>query len=57
MSDELIDLQVAIEVVLDKAWKLAAALDTAKGTTLPHTAGNELECYFEIQVSMVCSLA
>lgn len=45
MSDELVDLEVAIHVVRDKARKLSAALDTAERATLPDAAGDELECY------------
>ncbi|KAL2288320.1 hypothetical protein FJTKL_04365 [Diaporthe vaccinii] len=43
VGDELVDLQVAVKVVLDETRELAAALDTAKGATLPHTAGDQLE--------------
>ena len=44
MSDELVDLELAVEVVADEAAHLGAALDATKGASLPHTAGNELEC-------------
>jgi hypothetical protein len=45
VGDELVNLEVAIHVVGDKAGKLSAALDTAESATLPDTAGDELECY------------
>lgn len=47
MGDEFVDLQVAVEVVLNKAWKLSATLHTTKGTSLPHTASDELESYLK----------
>lgn len=47
MSNELVDLELAVEVVLDEAGELAAALDTAERTALPHTAGDQLKCYFQ----------
>lgn len=48
VSDELVDLELAIEVVLDEVGKLSAALDTAESATLPYTAGDELECCLQI---------
>lgn len=48
VRDELIDLELAVEVVLHEPWELAASLDATKGTSLPHTAGDELECYMDI---------
>jgi hypothetical protein len=53
VGDELIDLQLALQVVIYQVGKLAAAFDTTEGTALPDTAGNELECcsrYKEIQI-------
>lgn len=44
MGDELVNLQLAVEVVVDEIRKLSAALDTAKGTTLPYASSDELEC-------------
>lgn len=43
MRDELVDLEVAVEVVVDEAGQLGAALDTAKSAALPYAAGDELE--------------
>lgn len=43
MGDELIDLEVAVHVIRNEAGQLRAALDTAKRTAFPHTAGNQLE--------------
>lgn len=43
MSDELIHLERAAEVVGDEALHLGAALDASKGAALPHAAGDELE--------------
>ncbi len=44
MGDELVDLELAVEVIADEATHLGTALDATKGASLPHTAGNELEC-------------
>ena len=44
MRDELIDLELAIQVVLDKVWELSAALDTTEGASFPYTTSDELEC-------------
>lgn len=43
MGDELVDLEVALHVVGDKAGELSTALDTAEGASLPYTSGDELE--------------
>jgi hypothetical protein len=59
VSDELVDLELALHVVVNQTRKLGAALDSAKstslttfvsnlrpsgeGTYLPDTASNELE--------------
>lgn len=43
VSNELVDLEVTLEVVGDKAGQLAAALDTTESATLPYTASDELE--------------
>lgn len=43
MRDELVDLELAVEVVADEAGELRAALDAAKGASLPHAARDELE--------------
>jgi len=45
VSDELVNLEVALHVVRDKAGKLGAALDATEGAALPDTACDELECY------------
>jgi len=44
VSNELINLELAIKIILDEARKLRTALDTAERTTLPDTTGDELEC-------------
>lgn len=44
VRNELVDLEAALEVVLDQAGELAAALDTTKGAALPYTTRDELEC-------------
>lgn len=46
MGDEFIHLQLAIEVVVDQAGKLSAPFDSSKGAPFPHTASDELECYW-----------
>lgn len=43
VGDELIDLELAIHVVVNEVGKLGATLDTTEGTSLPDTAGDELE--------------
>ena len=43
MSNELIHLEIALQIVVHEAGELRAALDTAKSTALPHTPSNELE--------------
>ena len=45
VGDELVDHQLAAEVVVHQAWQLAAALDAAECAALPHTSGDQLECY------------
>lgn len=47
VGDEFVDLEITVEVVLDKSWKLSAALHTTKGTSLPYTSGDKLECCFK----------
>lgn len=44
MRDELVHLEGSPLVVRDEVFELRAALDAAKGATLPHTTGDELEC-------------
>lgn len=43
VRNELIDLQLAIHVVLNKAAHLTAALDATESTSLPDTTGDQLE--------------
>lgn len=43
VSDELVDLESALEVVVDKTGELRATLNTAESATLPASAGDELE--------------
>lgn len=45
VSDELVHLELAVEVVVDETRKLCATLDTTEGTSLPDTTSDELECY------------
>lgn len=44
VRDELVDLELAVEVVADQARQLRAALDAAEGASAPDTAGYQLEC-------------
>lgn len=44
VRDELVHLELAVEVVVDQAGQLRAALDAAKGAALPYSASDELEC-------------
>ena len=43
VGDELIDLQLAVQVVIDQARQLAATFDTTESTTFPNTTSNKLE--------------
>lgn len=43
MCDELVDLELAGQVVINKIGQLAAAFDPSKSAPFPYTAGNELE--------------
>lgn len=45
MGDELINLELTLHVVVDQVRELGAALDTTESASLPHTTGNELECW------------
>jgi len=45
VCDELVDLELALQVVVDEVGQLSATLDTAEGAALPYTTGDELECY------------
>lgn len=45
MGDEFVDHQLAAQVVVHQVWELAAALDAAECAALPHTSGDQLECY------------
>lgn len=44
VSDELINLELAGHVIVDKVGQLTAALDATKGATLPYTTSDKLEC-------------
>jgi len=44
VGDELVNLQLAVKVVLDKTGQLRAALDTTESASLPLAASDELEC-------------
>lgn len=48
VGDKLVHPELAVEVVLDKAGQLRAALDAAKGAAFPDTAGDELECCLRV---------
>ena len=43
MGNELIDLEIAVQIIIDKAGELRATLDTTKGASFPDTASDELE--------------
>ena len=43
MGDELVNLEVAIQVVVNEVGKLGTALDTTEGASLPDTASDKLE--------------
>lgn len=42
MSDELVDLKLALHVIVDQARELGAAFNSAKSTTLEHLISNSL---------------
>jgi hypothetical protein len=44
VGDELVHLELALQVVVHKTGELGATLDATKGTSLPHTTGDQLEC-------------
>ena len=48
VSNELVHLELAVQVVVHKARQLGAALDATEGTSLPDTTGNKLECCEEL---------
>lgn len=54
VGDELINLEVALDVVLHETGQLRATLDTAERATLPDTTGDELERCFWNVVSLCC---
>jgi hypothetical protein len=43
VGNELVDLQLAVQVVLYEPWELRPALDTAESAALPLATGDELE--------------
>ena len=45
MCNELIDLQLAIQVVSHEVWKLCPALDASKGAAPPNATCDELESW------------
>jgi len=49
VRDELIDLQLALQIIINQVWKLAAAFNTAESTALPDAPSDKLECYGECQ--------
>ena len=59
VGDELVDLQLAVQVVLDEAGQLRPALDAAEGTSLPLATSDELECYrgTELATAQIVHLA
>lgn len=44
VSDELVHLELAVEVVVDQTGQLCATLDATESTSLPDTTGDKLEC-------------
>ena len=48
VGDELIDLQLAVQIIINQVGKLGAAFDTAECTALPDTAGDKLECFYPL---------
>lgn len=55
VSDEFVNLQLAIEVVINEAGKLSAPFNSSKGAPFPHTPSDELECYWAyVSMIMLC---
>lgn len=50
MGDEFVDLEFAIHVIGDEAWKLGSTLDTTEGASFPYTTGDELKCCCNVLV-------
>lgn len=48
VSNELVHLELAVQVVVHQTGQLGAALDATEGTSLPDTTGNQLECCEEL---------
>ena len=48
MRDELVDHQLAAEVIVHQAGELRAAFDTAERAAFPNAAGDELEGYSSV---------
>jgi hypothetical protein len=53
VSDELVDLELAVHIVVDQTTHLSAALDTTECTSLPDATSNELEGYIIVFVSIL----
>lgn len=54
VRDELVDFELAVEIVVDEIGKLAAAFDASEGAAFPDAACHELECCF---LSVFCYLS
>jgi hypothetical protein len=53
VSDELVHLELAVQVVIDQTRQLCATLDTTEGTSLPDTTGDELECCYMLDKNKI----
>jgi len=53
VRNELVNLELALEVITNKVWQLRAALDTTKGAALPDTTSHKLECCTGSQISLI----
>ena len=54
MRDELVDHQLAREVVIHQAGELRAAFDAAERAAFPDAAGNQLEGYSLVLLVSTC---
>jgi hypothetical protein len=52
VRNELVNLELSIQVVIYETGELCAALDTAEGATFPDAAGDKLECYQGLLVTL-----
>lgn len=50
VRDEFVHLELAGQIIINEVWELGTAFDATEGAALPHTTGNQLECYTTVSV-------